>query len=162
MQNLTSVHLYLSQTKQSKTSAAVEDVLKSTQKSLNKICEKDVRKRSDVQNEFDQKIQQVMDELEASTTAYEKQNKKVLDYFQEQLKDMQKLKDIQQKSLKKLKMINSLHHQTISFAGNSNNTQHQVQNVMKNQMQRLQNKLLDQARQQEMQQVKSQLRKMLL
>lgn len=150
------------QTKQSKTSAAVEDVLKSTQKSLNKICEKDVRKRSDAQNEFDQKIQQVMDELEASTTAYEKQNKKVLDYFQEQLKDMQKLKDIQQKSLKKLKMINSLHHQTISFAGNSNNTQHQVQNVMKNQMQRLQNKLLDQARQQEMQQVKSQLRKMLL
>lgn len=35
----------LNQTKQSKMSAAVEDVLKSTQKSLSKICEKDVLKR---------------------------------------------------------------------------------------------------------------------
>ncbi|GAB1600084.1 hypothetical protein Ahia01_000285900 [Argonauta hians] len=148
--------------KQANISAITKETLTNTEKSLLKIWHKDSSNRSDAFCKFEKKLLKEFERLHNEIISSDDDRNKLMYVLQEQVEKSENSRSSQLKIINRIQSLYSYYHSAIrSDHEVGRERKAEVQNILQTEMTELQKKFLLEANQQEMQQIRSRLYKIL-
>ncbi|XP_052826219.1 putative mediator of RNA polymerase II transcription subunit 26 isoform X2 [Octopus bimaculoides] len=148
--------------KQTNISAITKETLAKTEKALLKVWQKDFHSRHDLHKDFESKVFREFERLHREILSSEECRQTLMKTVDEQIENSENCRFSQMKCLKRLQMLYSQYYTTVCTDNEiKKDKQVEVRNILKTEMTELQKKFLFDATQQEMQQIRSRLYKIL-